>query len=392
MSLPNLITSDEPGAPVLNNTLGAVCEVLDTALVNGFNVRSCTIAVSAGVATVTASSHGYLPNRVIGIDGATPPAVNGRKAVTILDANRFTFAAPGVPDGTVSGSTTCRRPGLGWSIKFSAPNRRIYERPDPGATAMLLYVDESVRESVYNSVEVIGLESATGIDARGPTFPTTARFVRVGAWSPAPRQWSVVGNSRIAFMHIADFNAAEVAAVDKQRTMWFFGDALPAISYDSHHCLLSAHVERRSFGQGAAVSSASTISVVGAPNGQATTICRAHTQIDGPVASYIVSPYANLGETGGATLPPLLDFTASSVAISEPGSSLVHTMAAAVHASVRGRLPGIATVLNSLRSATDLHLFAGEYMTYDSSIGSVALVRLNHNTVVAYSLTMRGWE
>ena len=393
MSQPDLYTHDEPGAPTLNSTLGSLCEVLDTVLVNGFNVRACSITVASGVATVVASSHGYQPHRVIGIQGAAVSALNGRKVVTIVDSNTFTFDATGVPDGAVGGSTTCRRPGLGWAIKFSATNRRIYERPGAATTTMLLYVDENGRSNTSNNAVVRGLETATSIDAHGKAFPSTDRYAFCGAWSSTARVWSVVGDDSVFYMHTADYTRAEYGSYGGPRGMWMFGDMRPALSYDTHHCIVSAHVAPGAIGYGPSITNSVTItSSSGTHSNLSTNVCRAHSQIGDSVGAHVVTPYAAINDSGVPSLPLPADFNTSDIAISAPGSAVVRTLVSDVPSVIRGRLPGLATVLTSTVSSTGANLFDGETATLMTPNGALVLIRMHYTAVVAYSLSPYGWE
>ena len=58
--LPIYYTSDEPGAPTLNNDNGSLISVLDAVLINGFGLKSVTsITVAGGLATVTCAGHQF---------------------------------------------------------------------------------------------------------------------------------------------------------------------------------------------------------------------------------------------------------------------------------------------------------------------------------------------
>lgn len=111
-----------PGAPVLSQALGSYIDLLHACLVTGYNVLPCNITVLAGVATVNvgAAQHALIENMVALIEGvASPAALNGEKRVLArLDDQRYTFAAPGVPDGTAIGSIAQRVAPAGWARPF----------------------------------------------------------------------------------------------------------------------------------------------------------------------------------------------------------------------------------------------------------------------------------
>ncbi len=184
-------SSDEAGAPSLNNAAGSLVAVLDACLINGFNQKNVTaLSVSSGVATATISAHGYLTNRKVVIAGAATTAINGLKKVTVVDANTISFDATGVADGVISGTITAKRAPLGWSKAFSGTNQAMYQRTDPAATGSLLRIDDSAGGVHANAIMV---ETATGINTY--TNNTNNYTWAKGANSASPQNWILVGDS-----------------------------------------------------------------------------------------------------------------------------------------------------------------------------------------------------
>lgn len=203
--------SSEFGTPIMNNVAGAGINVLDAVLVNGFNtVNVSSLIVSSGVATVTAPSHQFnthpLSDPDITISGATPSLLNGSKQVTFVDANTFTFPAPGVVDGAASGTITAKRSPLGWQKLFSGTNKAIYKSSDPLASTQMLRVDDSTSNSRY--MRCLGVESATGVDTYTDQFPTVAQQStgqirwNKGNLDTNAKEWIIVGDSRFFYMFV----------------------------------------------------------------------------------------------------------------------------------------------------------------------------------------------
>ena len=68
------------GAPQISNNWGDLVTMLDACLVNGFNSKSVTsLTVTDGVATATASAHGYTSGKKVAMSGAATSALNGVK-------------------------------------------------------------------------------------------------------------------------------------------------------------------------------------------------------------------------------------------------------------------------------------------------------------------------
>jgi len=165
---------DMGGAPVARGVAGDAIALLDACLVNGFNLRTATsVVVSAEVATMTFSSaFGWLQHQVIEVAGATPAALNGEKRVSTVVGNSITFPAPGVANGTATGTITCRTPGLGWSKVFSSANIAVYRAPDIAGTRMFLRVDDTDS----TRARARGFETMSDVNTGTGPFPTDAQF------------------------------------------------------------------------------------------------------------------------------------------------------------------------------------------------------------------------
>ena len=102
--------ADEVGAPTLNNAAGSLIAVLDACLISGFRSQSLTsVSVTGGVATATLAGHGYETGKMVDLSGATPSGLNGRKLILSAASGSFTFAAPGISDGS-TGIAACPWP------------------------------------------------------------------------------------------------------------------------------------------------------------------------------------------------------------------------------------------------------------------------------------------
>ena len=130
-SQPNYFDSSEAGAPSLNNVAGSLLEIIRACGINGFNPKVVTsIVVASGVATATAASHNYTATygKLLLIEGAPEALLNGRKQPLSVTTNTFTYAAPGVADGTYTGTMSAKRAPLGWTEPFTGTNKAIFAR------------------------------------------------------------------------------------------------------------------------------------------------------------------------------------------------------------------------------------------------------------------------
>lgn len=203
-------SSDDIGAPTLNNSVGSTIAVLDACLIDGYGLKSVTsITVASSVATVTCSTHSFGggTGRLVLIAGASPAELNGRKLVTNTGPNTFTFDATGIADQTASGTITAKRAPLDWVKAHAATGKAIYQRSDPAATAMLLRVeDTNTAPASATDARLLMLESATDIDTYGAYGPLSTQaagggMLFKGADTAAAKKWVLVGDSRTIYLY-----------------------------------------------------------------------------------------------------------------------------------------------------------------------------------------------
>jgi hypothetical protein len=234
-------TSDMAGAPAIENVEGGLIATLDACLINGFGGVSVTgISVSSEVATVTATAHGYQKHAVIQIAGATPSDLNGDwRIATVPTADTFTFAAPGLADGSATGTITAIRATPGhWEKQWSATNIGAYRSTHPDGTGIVLRVDDT--PTGVNASPVLCYESMSAIDTGVNPFPIITNFVwRRTATSTAgqlPRPWALVADERW-FCLLLDFNATTT----NPGALYQFGDVVSAAEADSYACYVTGN-------------------------------------------------------------------------------------------------------------------------------------------------------
>ena len=197
--------SSDTGAPVMNNAVGSLIGVLDACLINGFNNKAvASVNVASGVATATINGHGYssVASKDVDIAGATPAALNGRKTITVLNANTISFAAPGVADGAATGTITAKRSALAWTKEFTGTGKAIYKRSDVTAGVMMLRVDDSnVSPASATDARAFMVESATNVDTFTGQAPTQGQLADGQYWNKGDnnataKQWSLIGDSK----------------------------------------------------------------------------------------------------------------------------------------------------------------------------------------------------
>ena len=241
-------------APVLRGEAGAMIELLDACLINGFCTRSLdSLVVSGGVATATISAgNPYDQHAVIRISGASIAELNGDHRIDTAEASSFTFPAPAVSDGDATGTITVIRSPAGWTKPFSDTNKAAYQG-DENSTQLYLRVDDS--ESLYSNVR--GYENLTDIDTGTGLFPTAAQqanwwWTKSNQANATARPWALVADGSLIWLMQA-WNASYPILA----TLNHFGDIAP-FGPDAYGCSITAQRGSKGVGSPWSYSQAST--------------------------------------------------------------------------------------------------------------------------------------
>jgi hypothetical protein len=166
--------STDTGAPTLSGTAGDLTTLLDALLVNGYNSKTITITRSGATATATCTNHGFNTKQTVLISGADQAEYNGEfKVLTTADANTFTFAVSGSPATPATGTITCVVAPLGWSIAYTATDKRAYRQKVGTNQFYLRVVDDGTGSASY--ARAVGYETMSDIDTGTGAFPTNVQ-------------------------------------------------------------------------------------------------------------------------------------------------------------------------------------------------------------------------
>lgn len=229
--------SDQPDAPVLRGQAGAMIELLDACLLNGFSPRTPdSVVVAGGVATVSISAgNPYEKHAVIEISGASVSALNDEWRIDTAAASSFTFLCPGVADGAATGATI-KRAAAGWSKPFAGTNTATYQSIDPLSTQLFLnMVDTDPR-----AVAVRGYESMPDATTKEGPFPTESQASGGVYWlksyqaSDLPRRWALFADGCVFYVYLA------TASIETNYpALVGFGDFVPFDHNDRYHCFIA---------------------------------------------------------------------------------------------------------------------------------------------------------
>lgn len=237
-------TSLMTSAPSLTGQVGTLVALLDACLVNGFNTKSVTSAVqTAGVATVTATAHGYNVNDVVAISGANEAAWNDEFRVLTTATNSFTFAIPSGTTSPATGTLSAKIAPLGWTKPFSGTNKAAYLPQAQYVQCYLRILDDSTVPTSANGrwAKARGYETMSDVDTGTGLFPTAAQaanalsIYKSSNSDATARAWWLVGDGGIfyfgSFWHASYLTAAGG---------YVFGDINSLRAGDSYSSFLNA--------------------------------------------------------------------------------------------------------------------------------------------------------
>lgn len=237
----------QTGAPSLTGTTGSMIALLDAVLINGFNLKTLdSLTVSNNVATCTVNAgHNFKAGdgRIITIAGCTGSwtGLNAEQTVlSVVSASQFTFLAPGISNGTATGTITAKVSPVGWTAPYSGTNLKAYKSSSVSGSGCLLRVDDT---DAY-AARVIGCETMTDINTWSAKFPTEAQLAG-GLWwlkqyaRTSSVNWLVVADSQMIHLTL---NSTWYPAM---YGVFTFGDFVPYSSNDVYKCMISGDVSYR---------------------------------------------------------------------------------------------------------------------------------------------------
>lgn len=231
--------SNMTDAPVCSGTVGALIQLLDACLIDGFSVRTPdSVVVSGGVATVSISAgNPYDKHAVVAISGASEATLNAEWKIATSDSTSFTFDCPGVSDGAVTGASI-KRAGAGWSKPFSGTNLAVYQSLASDSTQLYLRVDDT--DARFTRVR--GYETMSDVSAGVGPFPTLGQhaetswnWIKSDAINATARDWAVIADDRFMWVMIKASSSAIYGRIPH-----YFGDAIPFDPLDKYCCVITA--------------------------------------------------------------------------------------------------------------------------------------------------------
>lgn len=163
--------STDNGAPELSGSVGALIDIFDACLIDGYGSQTVTSAthVDDVVTIVTPIAHGLKPYSRQLIAGANESGYNGEFVVDIIDAYTFFYTTSGIASSPATGTITTKTDSAGWTKPYSGTNLAAY-RQGAGNQHYMKITDTSTITARW-----LGYESMTSISAGTGDFPTNAQ-------------------------------------------------------------------------------------------------------------------------------------------------------------------------------------------------------------------------
>lgn len=206
-----------------------------------------SLSSSSGIATAVSNGHSLVTGQDLTISGAVDAEYNGTVAVTVIDANTFSYPVDGSPNSPTSGAITGSYTGAlavvqsegqgvetnqgdGVVLTITSPiagaESRATVRFDGITGGADIEGDESLRDRILEERSAIRANfSADALSVRAKTVPGVTR-VKVRQADPVP------GDVTVNFVRDGDLNIIPSAA-DVANVREVLLEILPATSLDS---------------------------------------------------------------------------------------------------------------------------------------------------------------
>lgn len=247
------LSSMHLNSPELTGRPGSLLDVLDGALVTGFNevdVMSLT-RVGAIATVVTAAPHGMDRGDCCRLSGATDPLYNADFRIdAVISATEFKITV----DSNAAASAAelkCRIAPLGWLNPFREGFVSVYRSADPTSTQVYYQFNDDMSTSIGGAEAGVRMyETMTAYDTGEFPTPTVGvsalgRSIRKSSASDTIRRnWIIVGNTKAFYLFTdPETNASSLTstiAAGARFSPYFFGDFIPVSSADLYTAAIFA--------------------------------------------------------------------------------------------------------------------------------------------------------
>ncbi len=241
------LSSMHPNSPNLTGRPGSLLEVLDGALITGYNeVDVVSVARVGAIATVvTAAPHGLDRGQCCRLSGSEDALYNGDFRIdSVVSATEFKITVDSNAQASAAG-LKCRIAPLGWANPFREGFVSVYRSADPSSTQVYYQFNDDMSTSIGAAEAGVRMyEEMTSYNTGEFPTPTVGasalgRSIRKSDTSDTTRRhWIIVGNAKSFYLFTnPDDNANSLTSViwgGARFSPYFFGDFIPVSSADRY--------------------------------------------------------------------------------------------------------------------------------------------------------------
>lgn len=171
-------STDQLGSVNLTGQAGSFIALLDQLATGWGTLTATSCTVASNIATITLpSAHAFIQYSSVLISGSSASSLNTeKKVISNLSGNRITVSAPGIADGTITGTISVKVAPAGFTKVYSGTNLAAYQFQSSSSTKSFFRINDT---GTYCAT-IRGYESMSDIDNGFNKIPTTfdANFLR----------------------------------------------------------------------------------------------------------------------------------------------------------------------------------------------------------------------
>ena len=242
------LSSMHPNSPNLTGRPGSLLDVLDGALVTGYNqVDISTVSRVASTATITTvDAHGLDLGEWCRLSGSEDVLYNNDFRVdSVIDTRTFTITISASASANKIGDMKCRIAPLGWANPFREGFVSVYRSANPNSTQVCYQFNDDMNTSIGGAEAGVRIyETMTAHDTG--EFPTplvgetvSGRSIRKSSASDTTRRhWIIIGDTKSFYLFTdPESNANSLTSMiwtGSRFSPYFFGDFIPVSSADRY--------------------------------------------------------------------------------------------------------------------------------------------------------------
>jgi len=140
-------SSFNTNAPKLDNSWGALVNVLKKCLVEGFGaVQSSSTSFNGDFLTVTfTEDHGFLQHQLVEVSGSGVTSIDGLQRISkVIDNKQIVLKLNGNSISNISTTLSIKLPSLGWELLYDLSNKAVFKSTADNGPNHCLFVQNNL--------------------------------------------------------------------------------------------------------------------------------------------------------------------------------------------------------------------------------------------------------